>query len=320
MKPCVQPAASPMHAACYRKPGFTLIELLVVISIIALLIAILLPALQGAREAARSIACLANARSMGQAATIFSVEHKNTIPISSSDTLFPGGTIPRDLRGKVAIYTGSPNRIKDWASALVPFMGTGEQNAFDQASPNVTAAFRCPSDPYEGHYIGNNVGSSLTTYKPLSYAVNADITTWDNQKSVPGADWRTGATNGMFVVPPDSSGTQDADPVAGGIDFIKSPSSTMFFADGGTRVIGGAQIVDRGDVLVYTGSRYVSPGTGTLAAVNNNSWSRAKLPIEDVAPEADRHNNAINVSYADGHGASAGPSDFEEVNLSPHRN
>src|SRR4051812_27517003 len=56
--------------------GFTLIELLVVIAIIAILIGILLPSLAGARAESRALKCAANARSVVQGVTLYTVSEK----------------------------------------------------------------------------------------------------------------------------------------------------------------------------------------------------------------------------------------------------
>jgi prepilin-type processing-associated H-X9-DG protein len=56
------------------------VELLVVIGIIALLIAILLPALSRARQAANTLKCAANVRSISQAANLYATDWKGWIP------------------------------------------------------------------------------------------------------------------------------------------------------------------------------------------------------------------------------------------------
>ncbi|MFN9991797.1 MAG: type II secretion system protein [Phycisphaerales bacterium] len=73
--------------------GFTLIELLVVIAVISVLIAILLPALGQARKTARTTACAATQRSIGQGFVFYQNDHKERIipsyNMSGTDTSEP---------------------------------------------------------------------------------------------------------------------------------------------------------------------------------------------------------------------------------------
>lgn len=65
-----------------RKTGFTLVELLVVIGIIALLMGMLLPALNRAKEAANTVKCAGNLRSIGQGLLTYTVDYKGAFPAS----------------------------------------------------------------------------------------------------------------------------------------------------------------------------------------------------------------------------------------------
>jgi prepilin-type N-terminal cleavage/methylation domain-containing protein/prepilin-type processing-associated H-X9-DG protein len=63
-----------------RRDGFSLIELLVVLLIIVILISILLPAISRAREVARTAACEANLRSLGQVTLLYVNQSQGVLP------------------------------------------------------------------------------------------------------------------------------------------------------------------------------------------------------------------------------------------------
>ena len=71
--------AAPLKSKRPFGRAFTLIELLVVVAIIALLVSVLLPALSHAKEQARIARCLANERSIAQAAVTYIMENRDLV-------------------------------------------------------------------------------------------------------------------------------------------------------------------------------------------------------------------------------------------------
>ncbi len=145
-----------------RRRAFTLIELLVVIGIIALLMAILLPSLSKAREQGRRVYCLANLRSIAQAAVAYAGDDRKDliIPIHQS-MVTPMSATDYWLR-RTAIWFACGGR-----SAPQPFLTDNGPVALDEESSfaartrplnrylygDIMAAdeadmdlFRCPSD------------------------------------------------------------------------------------------------------------------------------------------------------------------------------
>jgi len=301
------------------RAGFTLVELLVVVAIIALLLGILLPAIGKAREIARTVACSSNQRQLGVASQSFAAEHKNSVQVSSSDLVWPNSNVPSSPRYDFfpADESGDPV-LKDWASALVPYIGGQFDQTFNDEDFGGSGVYLCPSDPNQegeqsGYRLFNNV-SDNSDRQPISYGVNADLTSVNMGGS---ALW----TPSQGLQP---AGGQEL-AAEGILNKVFNPAQTMMYMDMGTKqATDSDQPVNNSEILMTTGSVWVTDNEdlqGTLGAVLEPTFPeiQQKLPIEDVDPAEDRHNNQINVTFVDGHVDTTDKGQWDRVRISPNK-
>ncbi|MGC8539099.1 MAG: hypothetical protein ACP5QA_00560 [Phycisphaerae bacterium] len=193
---------------------------------------------------------------------------------------------------KTQTYVPDPagQALKDWASALVPYLGGQENQTFQNFGVNGSGAkiFLCPSDPtlndqFPGYQLFNNVGlipgataqsapsgypGYFGGYYPISYGVNADIAgvTYTSGAGIcnPGAYYYIAAGNTV------KDGL--AGPINCKLNSVKDPARTLLFADCGVRPNPGGNDVG-GNMLNYCDALFYTTffDTGAPLPTGNNT-------------------------------------------------
>ncbi|HEX3358361.1 MAG TPA: type II secretion system protein, partial [Tepidisphaeraceae bacterium] len=145
------------------KQGFTLVELLVVIGIIAVLIGILLPALGRARAAARSVACMANLRSIGQAIYMYTAANRGSLPYGYFNGIDPGDPPPPN-------GSYNPDKAIKWPAMLMHTLNSRYDLTFSGSAGSgadnakLKELFSCPDVPTLTESTNNSLGNGLSHY------------------------------------------------------------------------------------------------------------------------------------------------------------
>jgi len=289
--------------------GFTLVELLVVIGIIALLISILLPSLNKARAAAQNVQCTSNLRQIAVAAIMHANEWKGRIPTCTENAI----VFNDQDKSRTKWQYRADGNLKDWASALLPYVGKKFDNDFQTAPTDVAKIFWCPSDDQieQGGYLMNNVSVPNNQIK-VSYGINADIAAVSNSAG----QGKVGFSNtlGTYKGTPTYDGTW-GQPLQAKVFKTKRSTETMLFADRGVwpkAYAAGADFdIEDTRMLVYS-SHYAGSGKiGTMEAINSAPWLLSGIPLK-------RHKDRINFAFVDGHAETVHKSDFGKVRVSPY--
>jgi prepilin-type N-terminal cleavage/methylation domain-containing protein/prepilin-type processing-associated H-X9-DG protein len=152
-----------------RRKGFTLVELLVVIGIIAVLVGLLLPALNQARRQSRSVKCLSNLRSLGQALMLYAENNERMWPYARHDTYSVDGIQTR------------------WADRLVPYVSSSNRDASLQTTAdydmlrNASVLWGCPewSEKEKSDVSYARTGYGMSLYPLARDKPTTDLKTWN---------------------------------------------------------------------------------------------------------------------------------------------
>ncbi|HMO27290.1 MAG TPA: prepilin-type N-terminal cleavage/methylation domain-containing protein, partial [Tepidisphaeraceae bacterium] len=291
-----------------RRRGFTLVELLVVIGIIALLLSILLPTLGRAREAANTVKCLANLRSIGQAMMIYTTENKGAIPGSAntSSRHFYNATWTLVLNNSNAIPAGSPIEVFDFITPIARSMGI----TFSQIdNPSALARFLEQSE--SEYFKCPSARGILASSFPAGVGPDTEIVSYNTAMGfllTPGSP-APGKTSYSRV----STGTGWwAQPASyfPNINRIGNPTEKIFAADGAKYTYqGGAPQYNINTATTGQQGKYTDFGAWTTMTGSYDQWSAgfdgrvSSFRHGKRTPRSPAGSMLMNAVFFDGHAA-----------------
>jgi type II secretory pathway pseudopilin PulG len=330
--------------ACRRKGlAFTLIELLVVVSIIALLIAILLPSLKRARDQGKLVKCLAHMRGTGQAAMTFAAGHRDHVQLVSSE---PGVAAADPGRSRFAY--GAEGELLGWPVAFAQAAGIGYESNWDWGVRAVKFADArtkteymsgdnkmviCPSDrvkiasPFYPRNEGSDNGlkgpgdpdnpispsaDNMAYWGFLSYGINEDIAGVDGEtpacwSAAPSSDgWES--CRGSFNYPPahPCGKNRQGHRLRGNLDRVYDPSTVGLVFEAGaesSRQYASMQSFDEFANLIIS------------EAADGPYLGDTQQQLPSRIPTNRHPDGRLNVAFADMHGESVRPVEFDDDNF-----
>lgn len=249
-----------------KELSFTLIELLVVIAIIAILAAILMPALSSARERGKSVQCSSNLKQLGLGNAGYMQDYNTWYHPTYFSKKAASDTNRADLTIGNPVNGGSNSGTEGWPF----FMGSSAQRSkqLKYVSADINkknTVFVCPNDPDPTGLTG---GESLGDIVYYSYAVNVFVA-GDYSSARYDGIWMNAATFGHPKVK-------------------KRPSQIAHYAD-------------INDFRSSGRKRYkfnYKNADNKLNPANVESWEDMTRTPANLG---NRHNNNVNVCFADGH-------------------